>query len=266
MKQFLETYERIKNISVKDSKGLDEISNFMIEQQDAIHLREMTDLYSSAISSSVAGAATGAVIALAASGSLSIVAGSLSLAGTALSLGMVGTAASIAGSTVLASLSATPLAAIVAPALLFTGFSASTKADENLEKAQAMMAEAKKEVEKMKVAETMCEAIGKRAQMYDELLRNLETMFSESVHRLQKLLQKKDKEGYKNNYNSKDFSDKELEVIAVTRALAGAVKSIIDTPILTDDGKITDDSLEVYNNTVEKLPTFTTLIEHSSSF
>lgn len=261
MKQFLEAYERIKNISVRDSKGLDEISNFTIEQQDAIHLREMTDLYSSAISSSVAGAATGTVIALAASGSLSVVAGSLSIAGTALSMGMVGTAASIAGSSVLAGLSATPLAAVVAPALLFTGFSASIKADENLEKAQAMMAEAKKEVEKMKVSETLCDAIGKRAEMYDSLLEELDVIFRNSVQKLQGILKKKDGECYKRNYSSNDFSKKELELIAVTRSLAGAVKSIIDTPILTDDGKITDDSLKIYDNVTEKIPLFSTIAQ-----
>lgn len=260
MKQFLEVYERIKNISVKESKGLDEIANFTIEQQDAIHLREMTNLYSSAIGSSVAGAATGAVIALAASGSLSIVAGGLSVAGTALSFGMVGTAASIAGSSVLAGLSATPLVAVVAPALLFTGFSASTKADENLEKAQTMMAEAKKEVKKMKISETLCDAIGKRAQMYDSLLEELDVMFCSSVQRLQGILEKKDRKCYKSNYSSNDFSKKELELIAVTRSLAGAVKSIIDTPILTNEGKLTDDSLSAYENMTEKLPFFSTIM------
>ena len=266
MKQFLKAYERIKNISVKDSKGLDEISNFTIEQKDAIHLREMTDLYSSAIGSSVAGAATGAVVALAASGSLSIVAGSLSVAGTALSVGMVGTAASIAGSTVLTTLTATPLAAIAAPVLLFTGFSASSKADENLEKAQTMMAEAKKAVEQMKISETLCEAIEKRAQMYQKQLGELEIMYTASVQRLEKLVQKKDRRGRKSTYTSGDFSNKEIEIIAVTRSLAGAVKAIIDTPILTNEGQITDDSLKIYDNTAEKLPTFKTLIERSSSF
>lgn len=259
MKQFLEAYERIKTVSVKSSPGLNEISNFTIEQQDAIQLMQMTDLYSSAASGAVAGAATGAVIALAVSGSLTLAVDALSIAGSALSLGLAGTAAGlvgVAGTSLASGLAFTPLAAVVAPALLFSGFSASSKADENLEKAQAMMEEAKEAVEKMKISETLCDAVAKRAQMYDALLGELEPMFSESVRKLKKILMKKDRAGYKKSFHSNDFSGKELEVIAVTRSLAGAVKAIIDTPILTDDGKLTDESLEVWHNTAEKVPLF----------
>ena len=51
MKVFLNSYEKVKNIELKESVGLNEISNFAIDQQGAMQLREMTDIYSSAIKS-----------------------------------------------------------------------------------------------------------------------------------------------------------------------------------------------------------------------
>ena len=111
------------------------------------------------IKSSATGAAAGAVVALAASGSLSVVTGGLATAGTALMAGEVSAAAGIAGSALSFGVAMTPLAAIAAPVILFTGISASMKADENLEKANTMYAQAEAASEKMKVSEMLCGAI-----------------------------------------------------------------------------------------------------------
>lgn len=135
MQQFLNSYDKIKQIQVEESVGYNEIANFSINQQDAVQLREMTDIYSSSIQSGATGAAAGAIIALAANGSLSIVTGGLATAGSALLAGEITAAAGIAGSALSFGAAMTPLAAIAAPVLLFTGLSASMKADENLEKA-----------------------------------------------------------------------------------------------------------------------------------
>ena len=45
-------------------------------------------------------------------------------------------------------------------------------------------------------------------------------------------------------------------MIAVARALAGAVKAVIDTPILTTEGSISSESLDVCNNVGKLLPDF----------
>lgn len=98
VKQFLTVYERIKNIELSESVGFDEIKNFTFEKQDVLQLREMSNIYQTALSSGTAGAATGAIIALAASGYLPFVTNTLSIAGAALSAGEIGMAASLAGS------------------------------------------------------------------------------------------------------------------------------------------------------------------------
>ena len=130
-------------LKVEESSGLNEISYFTITPQDVIQLMEMSNIYKSAVTSGVAGAATGVAIALAANGSLALVGTLASFAGTFLEIGglsAVGSAAGAVGSALSFGASMTPLSAVVAPVVLFTGLSASLKADENLEKARAMRA------------------------------------------------------------------------------------------------------------------------------
>lgn len=257
--QFLESYDKIKHIQFRETVGINEISKFTIDQQDAIELkeklREMTDIHSSLIKSGVTGAAAGAVIALAASGSLSIVTSGLATAGTALMAGEAGAAAGIAGSALSFGAAMTPLAAVAAPVILFTGISASMKADENLEKANVMYAEAEEAVEKMKISETLCNAIADRSEMFDGLLVDLNKMFAECTRLMAGVIRKKEGRIFKKKLTLEDFSENECKLFAVTRSLAGAVKTVIDTPILTKDGKnIYYESEKVYDTTVEELP------------
>lgn len=253
VKQFLTAYARIKNIELSESVGLNEIKKFSVDKQDALQLQQMSDIYESTFSSGVTGAATGAVLALAASGSLPIVTGLLSTAGTALTIGEVGMAANIAGSALSFGASMTPLSAIAAPVVLFSGISASMKADENLEKANTMYAEAESASEQMKTSEVLCQAISDRAAMFDSLLSDLNIMFAQCTALLDGVTKKRMK---KNSVDARKLTEDELKLVAVTRALAGAVKAVIDTPILTTDGSISTESQVVYEDTVKQLPAF----------
>lgn len=265
MNQFLTTYDKIKHIQVNESAGINEISKFAINQQDAIQLREMTNIYSSSFASSVTGAATGTAIVLAASGVLPIVTGELALAGSALAIGELGMAVEIAGSALSFGAMMTPFAAVAAPVIFFTGISASMKADENLEKANTMYAEAKEASEKMKISETLCGAISKKAEMFDELLGYLNKMFAECSELLTEVIRKKEHRAFKKKFTSEDFTEEELKLIAVTRTLAGAVKSVIDTPILSKDGNILYEAEEMYEQTVEMLPDFSRAVREVKS-
>lgn len=178
MSQFIESYGRVKDIEFEESIGLNEISNLRISSQDIVELVNMSNIYDSTIKSGAAGAATGAIITLAASGSLPIITSTLGAAGTALAIGEVGMAASLAGSAISLGAAMTPLTAIAAPVVMFTGISASIKADENLEKARAMYSQATAASEEMKISQTLCESISERSYMFDALLIELDKIFS----------------------------------------------------------------------------------------
>ena len=238
MNKFIISYDKIKHIKVIESSGLNEILNFTIDKQDIINIKKMSSINVA----SFQGGMTGLAIGLAANGSLSFIAKNVAKAGVS---SAVGDSALLFGMT--------PL---VAPILLFSGLAASMKADENYEKATVMYEQVLAEVEKMKVSETLYNSISKRSAMFYDLLEKLDKMFSESSFLLEKMIQTKEKKKIGERLTSEDFSQEELNLIAVTRSLAGAIKSVIDTPILSQEGNISEESEKVYDKTVERLPDF----------
>ena len=260
VKQFLENYKKIKDVEIKKSLGLNEIENFSIKNQEALELKEMSNIYESAFSKGAAGAATGAVIALAASGSLPVVTGVLSTAGSLAVAGNIGAAAGLAGSALSLATSLTPLAAIAAPVMLFTGISSVMKADENLEKARTVRYQADAAVAEMRVAETLCKGIARNAEMFNDLLYKLNTMFLYCNNLLDGLIKRKTWI-FRKKVKSKSLTEDELKLVAVTRALAGAVKAVIDTPILNKDGKISEKAELLYKETNQKMESFVSAVE-----
>lgn len=263
--QFMIAYNRVKNAELDDANELNELKNFMIDEQGILRLREISDIYESALSSGAVGAATGALVALAASGTLPVAVSTLSAAGSALAIGEFSVAAGLAGSVVSLGAAVTPLAAIAAPVMLFSGISADMKADENLEKAKTMYAEAEAAAEKMKTAKKLCNAVSKKAQMFNDLLLELDKSFSYCTALLDSVTKEK-MEFSKDKVDARKLTAEEKVLLATTRALAGAVKNVIFTPILTKGGRaIPLKSTKIYNATAAKLPAFTESVDKIKS-
>lgn len=257
MKKFLNAYEKIKNIEFKNSNHLNELSKFSIDSEGAIEIRELTNIYAASFASGITGAATGTVVTLAASGALPIVTGQLTLAGSAFAAGHVGLAGGLASSALSFGAAFTPFAAIAVPALFFTGMSASKKADENLEKANTMYAEAEAASEKMKVSETLCKAVVQKSNTFYELLEYLNNkMFSECSELSAGVINKKLSTIRGRKITSEDFTQDEQKLISVTRSLAGTIKTVIDTPILSEKGTISEKCETTYQETVRYLPQY----------
>ena len=62
MDTFLRGYDRVKHIMLSESTGLNELSAFSFEPQDAVQMKELSGIYSNAVSSGVAGVAAGAAV------------------------------------------------------------------------------------------------------------------------------------------------------------------------------------------------------------
>ena len=266
MNQFVNAYDKIMHLQFEESIGISEVSNLTIDRQGVLEIKRMTDIYSSSIQSGATGAATGAIVALAANGSLTVVTGGLATAGSALLAGEVGVAAGIAGSALSFGAAMTPLAAVAAPVVLFTGISASMKADENLEKANTMYAKAEAAAEKMKVSEVMCDAISEKSEMFNKLLLDLNSMFTPCVVLLEREIKKKEGRIVKKKLTESGFTKEHKKLISVTRALAGAIKAVIDTPILGKDGNLSLEAEEKYNAIVEILPEYEKQVQEVKSY
>lgn len=224
MKQFLKGYKRVKHIAISQSVGLEELDNFSIDPQDMLELSNLADIYESSFKSGAAGFVTGVAVA---SGL-----GALTVA-------------------------VTPLATIAAPVLLFTGISASIKADENFEKARVTYSKAEAAAETMSVHELKCKGIIERSKMFDELLTSLNVLFAECARYLDSVTKKKKGFLGLRKITPKRLNDQDMKLIAISRALAGAIKAIIDTPILKKDGNLSEKALEKYGDISDKLPMLT---------
>lgn len=248
IKKFVTAQERVKNVQLKEISN--EIPEFAIGQQEILQLQEMSNIYNSVVLNSATGAAT-AMMVVAASGSVPLMTSGLSVAGTMLAWGDFAGATYLAGSAIGAGLAATPLAAIAAPVVLFTGISASLKADENLEKAQSMLAEAKKAIAEMEISLTECEMIQMTAETFNSQIERLETLILPCVEKFDNLTKEKCRALNREKLYANDFLREELNLVSVTRSLIGALKAHIDMPILKE-GKVLEHALETGSELWEK--------------
>lgn len=217
MTRFMKSFDRVKHIQLGDTPGLEELKKFSIKPADIVAIQHMADIQDN-FGSGVAGVAAG--LGLASVGGLA--------------------ATSLAG-----------LSAIAGPVMLFTAFSANTKADENLEKAQKMYAQAEAAVSKMKTSETLCLAIKKRSEMFDSLLADCNEYFAMATAKLENVISKR--AGFFGSMSSapipaEKFTKEDRDVMAVAFSLAGTVKAVIDTPILTKSGNLDESSQAKYND------------------
>lgn len=262
MERFIRSYEKIKEIQMSTNGEVDDLASFQFSSEDMVEIQQLDSNYESAVSNDAADAAdaaAGAALLLAAGGSIPVLAEGASMAGVMLSIGEFGTAAGIAGSAVGAAL--TPLAAVAAPVVLFTGLAASMKADENLEQAQVMQAQAEEAIEKMETSMILCEAIAEKSEMFNELIKQLNGMFDECSQKLEQTISRREAERrkYKNKkLQGRDFTREEIKLMAVTGSLAKAMKIAIDTPMLKDDGsgELTPEAENGFENMQVQLPAF----------
>ena len=242
--RFLESFKKIKNVNFRGSEGLDELSKLAIDSQDFEELEGLATFATSLAGGIAGGAASGAAIAFGAFGAAQALAtASTGTAITALS-GVAATNATLAffggGSLAAGGLGmaggAAVLGGLVAgPALLVLGFVAGGAAAKELEKAKTSHAEAIELTEQLKTASLQCEAIRRRTYMFHNLLARLDARFAPLVYELEKVLER---EG--DDYAQ--YSPKAKSLVASCASVAVTIKSILDTPLLTDDGLLTQES------------------------
>lgn len=254
IKQFMDALCRIKIAEKADDSN--RLSGGNLDDSFMIELKNLQGVYSSSISTGLAGAAIGSAIAIAGSGILPIIGSTLSLAAGALSFGGIGAAATLTGSALSMAASATPLAAIAAPVLLFTAFSANDKADENLEKARANYAQAEAAAAEMSISETMCNAIVKRADMFNSLINELNDYFSPMTDLFDQITSSRCNALNKEMLDQNDLNESELKIIAVCFAIFQSIISIMRVPFFSEDGQLSIEAENIYDEHSQKLLDF----------
>ena len=251
--EFLNAFQQIKNVDFKETEGLEELKKLHVDSGDFEELKNMVSFAGSIAGGAAAGTAGSALVAFGAYGAAQTLA--LASTGTAISTlsGAAATNATLAffggGSLAAGGLGmaggAAVLGGLVAgPALMVLGFVAGNAAKKNLEQAYINRDEAIQVAADLEKASVQCAAIRRRTYMFYNLLARLDTYFLPLIYRMEDILKA---EG--DDYRA--YSDESKKAIASCASIAVSIKSVLDTPILTEEGLLTDES-ETMVQTVEK--------------
>ncbi len=250
---FVYTFSQIKNVDFTESLGLNELNKLSIDRKEFKELGEMRS-FAGSLSRGLAAGVTGG--ALAAFGAYSVAAtfasastgtAIASLSGAAASnatLAFFGGGSLASGGLGMAGGSAVLGGLVAGPALLIMGTIVEAKAGKNLEDAKANAAEATLYCEQMEAGADHCIAIRRRTDMFYSLLSILDSRFMPLIQRMQTIVA----------YEGYDYSRYTIEskkAIAAAASMAISVKAILDTPLLTDDGNLTEKSESIFSDTIK---------------
>lgn len=247
IKPFIIEFEKLNNVEFTRSKGLEELKNIVLDKNGFGNLKKMQSMASSMLGGLVSGTMTGAITAFGAYGAAGVLAtastgtaiSSLSgVAATNATLAFFGGGSLAAGGLGMAGGTAILGGLVAGPALAVMGAVIGAKASANKDKAYSNLIKAEKYREEMDAAALLCDGIIKKANSFNEFLLSLNSVFEPLIFEMSNIIKNK-------GTNFENFSEKEKKVVAKAMAIAGAIKAIIDTPILDKNGKITAESTKV---------------------
>ena len=244
---FVTTFEKIKNIDFQSSIGLEELKNLHIDQNTFHELKELGNFALGVAGGAAAGMAGGALTAMGAFGAAMTFASAST--GTAISTlsGAAATNATLAffggGSLATGGLGMAGgmyvLGGLVAgPALMVMGMITEAKSKEKLEKALSNKAQADEIVESLNAASVQCSAIRRRTYMFYNLLAHLDALFLPQVWKMQDIVENE-------GLDYRAYTLESQKAIAAAASTACTIKAVLDTPILTPEGELTEASENV---------------------
>ena len=221
-----------------------EVTKLHIDKKDFELLGKMSNFAVSLGQGGIAGVAGGTATALGAYGAASALA--TASTGTAISalsgaaatnatLAFFGGGSLAAGGLGIAGGTAVLGGLVAGPALLVMGVITGAKAGKNLENAKANKAQAEEIVNQLQQGGDLCIAIRRRSYMFYSLMSRLDARFIPLIERMKDIVAN---EGY--DYSKYSVDSK--KAIASVASIAVTIKSIIDTPLLTEDGALTEAS------------------------
>lgn len=244
---FVSAFEKIKNIDFTSSVGLEELEKLHIDQKDFEELKELGNFAIQVAGGVTAGAAGGALTAIGAYGAAQTFAAAstgtaiASLSGAAATnatLAFFGGGSLAAGGLGMAGGMMVLGGLVAGPALLVMGLITGAKSQEKLDQALINKAQAEEIMEALHTASDQCSAICRRAYLFYSLLAHLDTYLLPLVWQMEDIIAKE-------GTDYRTYSPESKKVIMAAASNAGSVKAVLDVPILTDDGSLTEQSGEI---------------------
>lgn len=253
--KFIASFEQIKNLELVDSLGLEELRKLKIDKESMEELKEMQHFAATVAGGAASGIAGGALTAFGAynaammfgAASTGTAISSLSgAAATNATLAFFGGGSLAAGGAGMAG-GVMVLGGLVAgPALLVMGLITGKKADEKLEVAKTNSAQADEICEELGNTAFKCDAIRRRTDMFYAFLARLDARLVPLVFQLEDVLSRE-------GFDYSQYSQEAKSTVLRAATVAGSVKGLLDTPILTEDGALTVESEQLATSLGVKL-------------
>ncbi len=250
IKPFIEEFEKLNHVDFVESEGMNEIDKLVLDKKEFGELKEMQAMASSMVSGVASGAMAGALTAFGAYGA----AGALATAstGTAISalsgaaatnatLAFFGGGSLAAGGLGVAGGTAVLGGLVAGPALAILGLVVGAKASKNKDEAYSNLEKAKQFREEIDIASVACIGIRKRTTMFKRFLLRLNSIFEPLTYEMTEIIKKSGTDFSK-------YTEAEKHLVAEAMAMAGAVKAVLDTPILDEDGNLTHESENIIDS------------------
>lgn len=259
IKTFINEFEKLNHVELTESTGLNELQKLVLDKKSFTELKSLQGMASSLVGGLASGTMAGALTAFGAYGAASALAtastgtaiASLSgAAATNATLAFFGGGSLAAGGLGMAGGTAVLGGLVAGPALAVLGAVVGAKASKNLDAAYANYAKAEEFEEEMNAAADLCNGIRRRAAMFNRFLMRLQTIFDPLVFQMTQIIENK-------GGDFRNYSVEERKCVASAMALAGAIKAILDTPILDKDGNLTEESGEILDITQKKVDEIT---------
>ena len=249
LKDFVDTFSQLKNVDLSDSVGIQELEKFHIDKQASVEIGELGNFVAT-LTTGIATGVTGG--ALAAFGAYSAAA-TFATASTGTAIGTLSGAA--ATNATLAFFGGGSLASgglgmaggtmvlgglVAGPALLVMGLIASNKAGKSLENALASAEEADVVCNQLENASFQCMSIRRRTYMFYSLLARLDSFLLPLVFDMKDIIKKE-------GVDYSQYSAESKKIVARAASVAVTIKNVIDTPILSENGELVEESADSYN-------------------
>lgn len=241
---FVDVFSQIHDITLENSAGIAELSNFHLDPQTLVELKEQSqfaiDVTTGIASGTLAGGLTafgayGAAMSFGAASTGTAIASLSGVAATNATLAFLGGGSLATGGLGIAGGTVVLGGFIAGPALAILGFTLNSKAEKNLDNAYSNLSQAYQIKEELSLAADICNKISERADMYKELLHNLETLFSPLLERMDTIISI-------DGIDFRMYNATNKRMIALAMSTATAIKAVLDTPILNANGSINEHS------------------------
>lgn len=257
MKKFIKAYKRLApQITLQDSQGIYELRRFAFSSEEFDYMQKERQVYLSYNEHRLGDKAFEVALLMVQDGTVSNLVECMNTCLEAKNLKDTDLKKSVIDNAKIQSIG--DIAKIGTTAIMFgmSGISDAIASVSCIDDAKSFDAECTKEIEMIKIKRERIQAISDYAYIHLELLERFEALLNEYVKRAVKIIKSKDNFFHYGRIKEEKFTQEEIEILAFTLSLIGAVKTVIDSPIISKEGDVFDDQNSEFKSVQESVEIF----------